>query len=154
MKASSGIVGCGEMAERARPLEAEARVVGGNALDHDGRLACFFDAAERVPDQLCPDTNTLAVGPDRHRREVEDPWTGCAFDADPAQHHVSNHTGGVLGDQRQLRDELIRLPNALDERRDLAGVSDECRANHLCDHGMVCLALGTDDDSLGHGWRW
>ena len=25
----------------------------------------------------------------------------------PSQHHVSNHTGGVLGDQRQLRDERL-----------------------------------------------
>jgi len=64
---------------------------------------------------------------------------------------VSNHTGGVLGDQRQLWNELFRRPNALDERRDLVGVSDECRADHLCDHGMVRVALGTDDDALGHG---
>src|SRR5437762_9719524 len=41
----------GDEAERARPLEAEARIVRGNALDHDGRLACCFGAAERVPDQ-------------------------------------------------------------------------------------------------------
>jgi len=33
-----------------------------------------------------------------------------------------------------------------------SGVSDECRADHLCDHGMVRVALGTDDDALGHGW--
>jgi hypothetical protein len=33
-------------------------------------------------------------------------------------------------------------------------VSDECRADHLCDHGMIRVALGTDDDALGHGWRW
>ena len=31
--------------------------------------------------------------------------------------------------------------------------SNECRTDHLCDHGMVRVALGTDDDSLGHGWR-
>jgi hypothetical protein len=49
--------------------------------------------------------------------EIEDPCTGSAFNADPAQHQVSNHTGGVLGDQRQLRNELFRRPNALDERR-------------------------------------
>ena len=49
MKASSGIFGLrGDEAERARLLEAEARIVGGNALDHDGRLACFCGAAERV----------------------------------------------------------------------------------------------------------
>jgi hypothetical protein len=143
----------GDEAERARPLEAEARIVRGNALDHDGRLACFFGAAERVPDQPCPHTDALAVRPNRHRREIEDPRTGSAFDADPAQHHVSNHTGGVLGDQRQLRNELPRRPNALDERRDLGGVSDECRADNLCDHGMVRVALGTDDDALAHEWR-
>ena len=79
---------------------------------------------------------------------------GSAFDIDPAQYHVSNHTGGVLGDQRQFWNELLRRPNALDERRDLVGVSDECRADHLCDHGMVRVTLGTDDDGLGHGWRW
>jgi hypothetical protein len=33
-------------------------------------------------------------------------------------------------------------------------VADECRADHLCDRGMVGVALGTDDDALGHGWRW
>jgi hypothetical protein len=33
-------------------------------------------------------------------------------------------------------------------------VSDECRADHLCDRWMVSVALGTDDDALGHGWRW
>ncbi len=114
MKASSGIFGCGEMkpsalacsrepldhesvvgdlrmrgdeAERARLLEAEARIVRGNALDHDGRLACFFGAAERVPDQPCPHTDALAVRPNRHRREIEDPRAGSAFNADPAQHH-------------------------------------------------------------------
>ena len=52
----------GDEAERARLLEAEARIVGGNALDHDGRLACFFGTAERVPDQPCPHTDTLASG--------------------------------------------------------------------------------------------
>jgi hypothetical protein len=67
---------------------------------------------------------------------------------------VSDHTGGVLGDQRQLRDELFRRPNALDERRDIVGLSDECRADYLGDHGVVRVALGTDDDALGHGWRW
>jgi len=95
-----------------------------------------------------------AVGPNRHRCEIEDPGTASAFNADPAEHHVSNHTGGVLGDQRQLRNELLRRPNALDERRDLVGVSHECRTDHLCDHGMVRVALGTDDDALGHGCRW
>src|SRR6476619_5889302 len=35
----------GDEAERARPLEAEARVVRGDALHHDGRLICFFGAA-------------------------------------------------------------------------------------------------------------
>src|SRR6476646_8738516 len=40
-------------AEGARLLEAEARVVRGDALDHDGWLACSFGAAERVPDQPC-----------------------------------------------------------------------------------------------------
>src|SRR6185312_4237004 len=68
-------------AERARPLEAEARVVRGNALDHDSRLACFFNAAERVPDQPCPHTDPLAVRPNRHRREVEDPGTGSTLNA-------------------------------------------------------------------------
>jgi hypothetical protein len=48
----------GDEAERARLLEAEARVVRGNALDHDGRLGCFFGAAERVPDQPCDRTTT------------------------------------------------------------------------------------------------
>jgi hypothetical protein len=52
----------GDEAERARLLEAEARVVRGNAFGHDGRLACFFGAAERVPDQPCPYTDALAVG--------------------------------------------------------------------------------------------
>src|SRR5215204_4101674 len=144
----------GDEAERARLLEAEARIVRGNALDHDGRLACFFGAAERVPDQPCPHTDALTVRPNRHRREIEDPRTGSAFNADPAQHHVSNHTGGVLGDQRQLRNELLRRPNALDERRDVVGVSHECRADHLCDHGTVCVALRTNDDALGHVWGW
>jgi peptide/nickel transport system substrate-binding protein len=37
---------------------------------------------------------------------------------------------------------------------DLVGVFDECRADHLCDHGMVRVALRTDDDALGHEWRW
>jgi hypothetical protein len=67
---------------------------------------------------------------------------------------VSDHTGGVLGDQRQLRDELFRRPDALDERCDLVGVSDECRADNLCDRGVVRVALGTDDDAFGHGCRW
>jgi hypothetical protein len=71
--------------------------------------------------------------------------------ADPAQHQVSNHTRGILGDQRKLRNEPVRRPNALDERRDLVGVLDECRADHLCDDGVVHVALGTDDDPLGHG---
>ena len=141
----------GDEAERARLLEAEAGIVRGDALDHDGRLACFFGAAERVPDQPCPHTDALAVGPNRHRREIEDPRPGSAFNADPAQHHVSNHAGRVLGDQRQLRNELLRSANALDERRDLVGVSDERRADHVCDRGMVCVTLGTDDDALGHG---
>ena len=105
----------GDEAERARLLEAEARIVRADALDHDGRLACFFGAAERVPDQPGPHTDALAVRPNRHRREIEDPRTGSAFNADPAQHHVSNHAGGVLGDQRQLRNELFRRPNALEE---------------------------------------
>jgi hypothetical protein len=48
----------------------------------------------------------------------------------------------------------FRRPNALDERRDLVGVSDECRADHLCDHGMVRVALRTDDEAIGHRWRW
>ena len=141
----------GDEAELAGLLEAEARVVRGNALDHDGGLACFFGAAERVPDQPCPHTDALAIRPNRHRREIEDPCTGSTFNADPAQHQVSNHTGGVLSDQRQLRNELFRRPNALDERRDLVRVSDECRAHHLGDHGIVRVALGTDDDALGHG---
>jgi glutamate synthase domain-containing protein 3 len=34
----------GDEAERACLLEAESRIVGGNALDQDGRLACFFGA--------------------------------------------------------------------------------------------------------------
>src|SRR5262249_45150305 len=81
----------GDEAERARPLEAEAGIVRGNALDHDGRLARFFGAAERVPDQSCPHTDALAVRPNRHRREIEDPCPESAFNADPAQHDVSNH---------------------------------------------------------------
>jgi hypothetical protein len=48
----------------------------------------------------------------------------------------------------------VPRPDALDEGRDLVGVSDECRADHLCDNGMVRVALGTDDDAFGHGWRW
>ena len=45
-------------------------------------------------------------------------------------------------------------PNALDERRDLVGLPDECRADHLGDHGMVLVTLGTDDDALdGRGAR-
>jgi hypothetical protein len=60
----------GDEAEGARPLEAEARVVLGNPLDHDDGLASFVGAAERVPDQPCPDTDALAVGPNEHRREV------------------------------------------------------------------------------------
>ena len=63
----------GDEAERTRLLVAEARKVRGNALDHDGRLACFFGAAERVADQPCPDTDALAVRLNRHRREIEDP---------------------------------------------------------------------------------
>lgn len=144
----------GDGAERTRVLEAEARIVRGNALDHDGRLACFFGAAERVSDQLCPHADALALRPNRHRREIEDLCAGSAFNPDPAQHHVSYHTGRILCPQRQLRHELFRRPNALDERRDLVGVSDECRADHLCDHGMIRVALGTDDDVLGHGQRW
>jgi hypothetical protein len=35
-----------------------------------------------------------------------------------------------------------------------SSVPDECRADYVCDHGMVRVALGTDDDALGHGWRW
>jgi hypothetical protein len=62
---------------------------------------------------------------------------------------VSDHTGRILGDQRQLGNELLRGADALDERRDLVGVSDECGANDLRDRGMVGVALGTDDDSLG-----
>ena len=65
------------------------------------------------------------------------------------QHHVSNHTGGVLGDQRQLRNELLRRPNTLDEQRDLVWVPDERRANRLCDHAIVRVALRTDDDAPG-----
>jgi len=60
---------------------------------------------------------------------------------------VSNHTGGVLGDQGKLRNELFRRPNSLHERRDLVGVSDECRADYLCDHRMVRVVLGSDDDA-------
>jgi hypothetical protein len=30
-------------------------------------------------------------------------------------------------------------------------VSDECGADHLRDHRMVRVTLGTDDDALGHG---
>jgi hypothetical protein len=33
-------------------------------------------------------------------------------------------------------------------------VSDESRADHLCDYRTVRIALGTDDDALGHGRRW
>jgi hypothetical protein len=33
-------------------------------------------------------------------------------------------------------------------------MSVERRADDLGDHGMVRLALGTDDDALSHGWRW
>ena len=44
----------GDETERARPLEAEARVVAGNALNGDGGLACIFGAAEGVPDQAGP----------------------------------------------------------------------------------------------------
>jgi len=141
----------GDEPERLGLLEAEARVVAGNALDENGWFACCLGTAERVPDQPCPHTHALAVGPNRHRREIEDPGTGSAFDADPAQHHVSDHTGGVLGDQGQLRDVLLRRPDALDERRHVVGVSDECRTDHICDHGMVRIALGTNDDALGHG---
>ncbi len=82
----------GDEAEHARLLEAEARVVRGNTLDHDGGLARFLGAAERVPDQPCSHTDALAVRPNRHRREVEDPRTGSAVNADPAQHHVRDHT--------------------------------------------------------------
>jgi hypothetical protein len=141
---------CGDEAERARPLEAEARIVGGDAFDHDRRLCCFFGSAERVPDQPRAYTDALAVRPNRHRREIEDPCARSALNADPAQHHVRDHTGRVLGDQRQFRNELFRRPKALDERRHLVGVPDECRADHLCDRGLVCVALGTDDDVLGH----
>src|SRR5436190_6623573 len=42
----------GDEAERARPLEAEARIVGGDALDHEGGLARLLGPAERVPDQV------------------------------------------------------------------------------------------------------
>src|SRR5881227_277966 len=58
----------GDEAERARLLEAEARIVGGDSLDHDGGLASFFGSAEHVADQRCPHTDALAVGPNRHRR--------------------------------------------------------------------------------------
>ena len=140
----------GEETERACLLEAEAGIVRGNALDHDGRFACFFGAVERVADQPCPHPYALAVRPNRHRREIEDPGAGSAFNADPTQHHVRNHTGGVLGDQRQLRDELLGRAYALHERRDLVGMSDESGADYLGDDGMVRVALGTDDDALGH----
>jgi hypothetical protein len=33
-------------------------------------------------------------------------------------------------------------------------VSDKRRADHLGDHGMIHIALGTDDDAFGHSWRW
>src|SRR3954468_14393395 len=61
----------GDEAERARLLEAEARIVRRHALDHESRLAFFFGAAERVPDQPCPHADALAVRPNRHRREIE-----------------------------------------------------------------------------------
>src|SRR6476620_9906980 len=81
----------GDEAERARLLEAEARVVAGDALDHDGRLAGCFGSTERVPDQPCPHAAALTVGPDRHRSEVEDSGTRSAVNADPAEQHVGNH---------------------------------------------------------------
>jgi hypothetical protein len=133
MNASSGIFGCGEMKPSA--------------------LARSFGAAERGPDKPSSHTDALAVGPNGHRRKIENPRTGPAFDADPAQHHMGNHTGGVLGDQRQLRNELLRRPNALDERRDVARMSGECRPNHLCDHRKVGVALRTNDDVFCHWWR-
>jgi len=47
----------------------------------------------------------------------------------------------------------VRHPNPLDERHDLVRMSDEGRADQLYDHGIVRVALGTDDDALGHGHR-
>jgi len=65
----------GDEPESTRSLEAEAGIVRGDALDHDGRLTRFFGTAESVPDEPPPDTDALAIGPNRHRREIEDPCT-------------------------------------------------------------------------------
>jgi hypothetical protein len=67
---------------------------------------------------------------------------------------VGDHPGRVLGDQGQVGYELLRRPNALDERRDLVGVFGERRSDDRRDRGMIRIALGTDDHTLGQGWRW
>ena len=64
MQASSGIFGRGGMKPSVLAFSKPKRgIVRGNALDHDGRLACFLGAAERVPDQPCPHTDALTVRP-------------------------------------------------------------------------------------------
>ena len=80
-------------AERARPLEAEAKVEAWNALDHHGSSPSS-GAAERVPDQPRSDTVLLAVGPHRHSRARLSRSSRSTISED----HVSNHPGGVLGD--------------------------------------------------------
>jgi hypothetical protein len=67
---------------------------------------------------------------------------------------VRDHARGVLGDERQLRNEVLRRANARDERCDLVGVPDECGPNDLRDHRVVYIPLGTGDDLVGHGRRW
>jgi hypothetical protein len=121
-------------ADRARLLETEARIVGGNALDHDGGLACFFGAVERIPDQPRPHTDALAVRPNRHRREIEDPCTGSAFDT-PTQLSIT----------------CAITPEESSATSASSGMNAPGRPLH---HGMFRDALGTDDDAPGHAWRW
>jgi len=88
--------------EGARTLEAEARVVRRHAHDHHGALAQPFGACKDVFDQRRPNTAALAVGAHRHRRQHEDPVARGTHEADPAEHHVADEAGVVLGDEREL----------------------------------------------------
>src|SRR5262249_13716520 len=52
---------------------------------------------------------------------------------------------GIVGRNALDHDDRLACVFGAAER-----VPDHLDANHLCDHGLVRVALGTDDDNLGH----
>ena len=59
---------------------------------------------------------------------------------------MTNDAGRVLRHQRELRHEVLRGADALDQQCDLVGVPSEGRPDDIVDREVVGNALGADDE--------